>query len=163
MAIDVTKKEIFTKEVQEKLDFEQNIVACTKMLLEEQDKDKAIDGVLKSIGEFYAADRAYLFELKGNKKFWDNTHEWCADGVEAQINNLQDVPIAVTARWMSLFELGESIIIEDIESVKEIAADEYDILKMQNITHLLVSPVWKKGEAIGFIGVDNPKRHKTHC
>ena len=163
VAIDVTEKEIFTKEVQAKLDFEQNIVACTKMLLEEQEKDKAIDGVLQSIGEFYAADRAYLFELKENKKFWDNTHEWCADAVEAQIANLQNVPISVTTRWMSLFEMGESIVIEDIESVKEISPDEYDILKMQNITNLLVSPVWKKGEAIGFIGVDNPKKHKTHC
>lgn len=163
VAIDVTEKEVFTKEVQEKLDFEQNIVACTKMLIEETDRSKAIDGVLKSIGEFYCADRAYLFELQGNRKFWDNTHEWCAEGVEPQINNLKDVPIEITARWMSLFEMGDSIIIEDLEAVKEVSPEEYEILKMQKITHLLVSPVWKKGEAVGFVGVDNPKKHKTHC
>lgn len=163
VAIDVTEKEIMSKQVQEKLDFEQNIVACTTMLLEEGDRKKAIDNVLQSIGEFYDADRAYLFELQDNALFWDNTHEWCSDGVIPQIDNLQDVPIETTERWRSLFARGESIVIEDLETIKEISPLEYSILKMQEVTHLIVSPVWKNKEAIGFIGVDNPRKHKTHC
>lgn len=161
VAIDVTEKEVMTKAVQEKLDFEQNIVSCTKMLLEEADADHAIDSVLQSIGEFYEADRAYLFELQSNKLFWDNTHEWCAEGVTAQIDVLQKVPIETTARWMSRFACGESIMIEDLEEIREISPEEYEILAMQDVHSLIVSPVWKNHEAIGFIGVDNPKKHCT--
>lgn len=84
ICIDITEKEITSKKVQEKLEFEQNIVTATKMLVEEDDKDKAINGVLELIGEFYNAGRAYLFELQNNEEFWNNTYEWCAEGIVPQ-------------------------------------------------------------------------------
>lgn len=158
VAVDVTEKEIMTKEVQEKLDFEQNIVSCTKMLLEESNYVKAIDNVLKMIGEFYGSDRAYLFELQNNKLYWTNTHEWCADGVIPQIDVLQQVPVEVAKRWISMFEQGKTVVIDDVEAIKEIAPQEYEILETQDITNLLVAPVLKEKEIVGFIGVDNPKK-----
>ena len=43
------------------------------------------DLVLASLGEFYRADRAYLFEPSPAKPgFWDNTFEWCASGITPQ-------------------------------------------------------------------------------
>ena len=39
IAIDVTEKEHVSKSIQEKLDFEQNIVECTRMLVEEPDTE----------------------------------------------------------------------------------------------------------------------------
>lgn len=160
ICLDLTEKEITSKKVQEKLEFEQNIVAATKMLLNEKDKGKAIDKVLEMIGNFYAADRAYLFELQKNEKFWDNTYEWCADGIEAQIRSLQDVPLKVTERWNENFRKGESIMIDDLEEVKEISSLEYEVLNAQKIRSLIVSPIWRDSDVIGFIGVDNPKKRE---
>lgn len=163
VTIDLTEKEIMSQNVQEKLEFERNIVDCTKMLLEETDIRKAINGVLRSIGTFYKADRAYLFELQKNRQFWDNTYEWCADGIAAQIDMLQDVPVSATRRWQELFRKGESILIEDVEAIRALSPEEYEILAAQEITHLIVSPVWSGQNVIGFIGVDNPRKHAGNC
>lgn len=163
VAIDLTEKEVMSQRVQEKLEFERNIVDCTKMLLEETDIHKAINGMLRSIGTFYNADRAYLFELQNNRQFWDNTHEWCADGITPQIEMLQDVPISATRRWQELFRKGESILIEDLDTIRDSSPEEYEILAAQDITHLIVSPVWHGQSVIGFIGVDNPRKHSGNC
>ncbi len=159
ICIDITEKEVTSKKVQEKLEFEQNIVTATKLLVEEDNKDKAINGVLALIGEFYDAGRAYLFELQDNKEFWDNTYEWCADGVIPQIDFLQNVSIETTQRWQEQFRKGESIVIEDVDAIKEISPEEYEILSVQGIRSLIVSPIWKNSEVIAFIGVDDPKKH----
>lgn len=159
VSIDLTEKEITSQRLQEQLEFKQNIEDCTKMLLEETDLQKAISGLLRTIGEFYDADRAYLFELQDNRQFWDNTYEWCASGVKPEIDFLQDVPISTTKRWMELFRMGESIIIDDIEDIKEASPEEYETLAVQNITHLIVSPIWHDQRVISFIGVDNPRKH----
>lgn len=163
IAIDITEKEIMSQKIQEKLDFESNIVSCTKMLVEESDFHKAINSMLGSIGEFYQADRAYLFELQNNKEYWDNTYEWCADGVMAQIDMLQNVPMSTVKRWMELFRKGDSIVIDDIDKIKEESPEEWEILNIQNIKRLIVSPIWNNGNVIGFIGVDDPKKHIHDC
>lgn len=163
VAIDLTEKEIMSQSVREKLEFERNIVDCTKMLLEETDIHTAVNGVLRSIGTFYMADRAYLFELQDNKQFWDNTCEWCAEGIVPQIEMLQDVPISTTRRWQELFRRGESIIIEDVDALRDASPEEYEILAAQDITHLIVSPVWQGQSLVGFIGVDNPRKRAMDC
>ena len=159
VGIDVTEKEITTKQVQEKLDFEKNIVDCTQMLLNERDIHKAISNLLQSIGAFYRADRAYLFELQDNGQYWDNTYEWCDEGVTPQIEYLHDVPLSVTKRWMEVFREGECVVIEDMGTIRETSPEEWGMLAPQGVKNLLASPVWQNQQIIGFIGVDNPKAH----
>lgn len=163
IAIDITEKEIMSQKIQEKLDFESNIVSCTKMLVEESDFHKAINNMLGSIGEFYQAGRAYLFELQSNNEYWDNTYEWCADGVQPQIDVLQNVPMSTVKRWMELFRKGESIVISDVDKLKADSPEEWGILDMQGIKRLIVSPIWNDEKVIGFIGVDDPQKHIYDC
>ena len=58
--------------------------------------------------------------------------------------------------WYQSFDKGENIMITDIESIKEIHPLSYDILKMQNVVNLAVSPLRYKDQIRGFFGVDNP-------
>lgn len=163
VGIDVTEKEIITKRVQEKLEFEKNIVDCTQMLLNERNIHKAISNLLQSIGEFYQAGRAYLFELQDNGEYWDNTYEWCDEGVTPQIDFLQDVPISVTKRWMEVFCSGENVVIEDLDAIRETDPEEWAILEPQGVKNLIVAPVWRDHQVVGFIGVDNPRAHIRDC
>lgn len=159
VGIDVTEKEITTKRVQEKLEFEKNIVDCTQMLVNEQDIHKAISNLLQSIGVFYQADRAYLFELQNNGQYWDNTYEWCDEGVPPQIEYLHEVPISVTERWMKMFREGECVVIEDMDTLRETSPEEWEVLAHMGVKNLLAAPVWRDQQVVGFIGVDNPKAH----
>src|SRR5574341_2034189 len=48
--------------------------------------DTGINYALKLIGEFVGVDRSYVCLYSDDeKKKMDNTHEWCADGIEPQI------------------------------------------------------------------------------
>lgn len=50
--------------------------------------DNKINDALKRFGKFTKVDRSFLFALSSDKKMMTNTHEWCADGIEPQIENL---------------------------------------------------------------------------
>lgn len=159
IAIDVTEKEHVSKGIQEKLDFEQNIVECTRMLVEETDTELAIRKVLRSIGAFYEADRSYVFEKKLSDEIWVNTYEWCEKGVVSQQDELQDVPNHVIRRWVECFKKGESVVIRNLENIKKSEPEEWKLLHSQGIRRLVVAPIRKAQNVVGFLGVDNPKRH----
>ena len=50
-----------------------------------------IQKLLEDIGNYGNADRTYLFEMVHTPEIFTNTYEWCADGITAQRDNLQDV------------------------------------------------------------------------
>ena len=68
--------------------------------MSQAENEKQLDditlSILKSVGKYTAADRAYIFEWSSEKKeSFKNTFEWCASGIEPQIQNLQKVPVCL--------------------------------------------------------------------
>lgn len=114
----------------------------------------AINNLLEKIGHFTKADRAYIVDEKDGCYY--NTYEWCNEGIEPQINQLQNLRAEDMPYWIPMLSSGESIFIEDLENVKETMPVEYEILKPQNIHTLIVFPIILSNTLKGFIGVDNP-------
>ena len=114
----------------------------------------AINNLLEKIGHFTKADRAYIVDQKDGCYY--NTYEWCNEGIEPQINQLQNLRAEDMPYWIPKLSSGESIFIEDLENVKETMPVEYEILKPQNIDTLIVFPIILSNTLKGFIGVDNP-------
>lgn len=114
----------------------------------------AINNLLEKIGHFTKADRAYIVDEKDGCYY--NTYEWCNEGIEPQINELQNLRAEDMPYWIPKLSSGESIFIEDLENVKETMPVEYEILKPQNIHTLIVFPIILSNTLKGFIGVDNP-------
>ena len=123
----------------------------------EKQLDDMIPSILKSVGKYTAADRAYVFEWSSEKKeSFKNTFEWCASGIEPQIQNLQEVPVCLMQNWVETFIQKKNIIIYDLEEIAEETPQEYEILKPQNIHSLIAVPIYTNHKFIGFIGLDNP-------
>ena len=114
----------------------------------------AINNLLEKIGHFTKADRAYIVDEKDGCYY--NTYEWCNEGIEPQINQLQNLRAEDMPYWIPKLSSGESIFIEDLENLKETMPVEYEILKPQNIHTLIVFPIILSNTLKGFIGVDNP-------
>lgn len=114
----------------------------------------AINNLLEKIGHFTKADRAYIVDEKDGCYY--NTYEWCNEGIEPQINQLQNLRAEDMPYWIPKLSSGESIFIEDLKNVKETMPVEYEILKPQNIHTLIVFPIILSNTLKGFIGVDNP-------
>jgi len=155
IARDITaQKEKFDR-VSNRLTVEETLVDCIQTLSSEADVNAAVDHFLEIIGQFYAADRAYIFEY--NKDQIKNTFEWCAPDILRQIEVLQGIPMEYIMEWNRKFELDGEFFITSLD--KELAMDspEYRILKDQGIESLAVAPLRKNGQIIGFLGVDNPR------
>lgn len=130
------------------------------LLHEAEDLADGINFMLKSLGEFTDADRAYVFETSENHTS-TNTYEWCAAGVTPQIRNLHDIPFESMPKWIEVFLHGENILIEDLEAYRESMPLEYELLKVQNVSTLIAFPISVHEKLIGFVGVDNPDMEKS--
>ena len=158
VALDITKQEYVSQNTRERLIFAEKIAGYLNTLAHHENFEKAVDQVLASVGDFYQADRAYLFEPSPEYDgHWDNTFEWCAQGVTPQRDELQRVPPPVVERWLKLFEQDRSVIILNLAPLQQMSPDEWAVLERQNIQRLIVAPLRENGTTIGFIGVDNPR------
>ena len=142
---------------------EKTLVACIENLVINHDFSSAINSMLNTIIEHYNADRAYIFEFDWEKDITRNTYEVCREGVTPEIDNLQNLPIAVVAVWVNTFLNGEKkiTVIEDVDALKDDPerSIEYDCLHPQGIKSLITVPIFTDGELHGFLGVDNPHAH----
>ena len=147
-------------DIKSKLDYMDEIlhkISSMSQAENEKQLDNMIPSILKSIGKYTAADRAYVFEWNSEKKeSFKNTFEWCAAGIEPQIQNLLEVPVCLMQNWVETFIQKKNIIIYDLEEIAKETPQEYEILKPQNIHSLIAVPIYTNHKFIGFIGLDNP-------
>lgn len=144
-------------EVEELLSISMTLNQSVKALSANADTDASINELLGIINAYFDADRCYIFETIHDGKALKNTYEHVRAGVSAQIENLQDVPIDVISIWMASFEKNEAYFMSTLDQEKGSAA--YNMLQEQQVDRLLAVPLKKQDEIIGFLGVDNPRKH----
>lgn len=121
----------------------------------EETPDQSLDVLLEHLGKALDGERTYIFE-QNEAGGDDNTYEWAADGVQAEKENLQNLPPEVCASWYQNFRIGRHIVIERLEDIRETDPLQYENLKRQGIHSLVVVPLYDSEKIIGFYGVDNP-------
>ncbi|HWQ27363.1 MAG TPA: PAS domain S-box protein [Chlorobaculum sp.] len=123
--------------------------------------DSMIQSTLKLIGEQVLADRSYVFLFSDDLRVMGNTHEWCAEGTEPQIDNLKDLPTDIFPWWMEKLKCNEIIHIPEIEQMPEEASAEKEILESQGIKSLIVIPLASGSRPFGYIGFDAVEQHRS--
>jgi len=123
--------------------------------------DPAINDAIRLLSSFVDADRVYIFRLSDDKKSVDNTHEWCAQGIEPQIENLQGIPVDAIPWWMEHLSRSKEVNIPLVANLPEEASTEKGILEEQDILSALVLPMMSSENLIGFIGFDTVKMQRT--
>ena len=144
-------------EIEERLSISVTLNKCVKTLSSDEDIDVAVNNLLGVINGYFDADRCYIFKILEDGKTLQNTYECVREGVSAQIENLQAVPIDVISVWMECFEKDEIYFMSNIE--QENGFESYDMLQEQQVDRLLAVPLKKQKKIIGFLGVDNPRNH----
>ncbi|MFO0792611.1 MAG: PAS domain S-box protein [Candidatus Brocadiaceae bacterium] len=123
--------------------------------------DAGINRALQLIGEFTGIDRGYIFLFSEDKKTIRNTHEWCADGIEPQIENLKEVPVEYFPWPAEKLEKLETIYIPRVSELPEFANTEKEILQAHEIKSLVIVPMAYGGYPVGFLGLDSVWEEKT--
>ena len=160
VAVDITDKENTSRAIKDKLEMQRALVDCVRTFYTAPTFNEAINIILRILGRIHQADRAYVFEYTSGERdevFCSNTHEWCAEGVAPQKDKLQDLSLDLLPDWKTFLGPEQSIVIRDLEEIRENFPQTYDILKMQEIRSLMISQLNVDGVASGFIGVDNPR------
>lgn len=129
IAINITEKENISAAIQNKLQIANVLIDCIRLLTSAKTLEEAIDAVLASIGSFYQADRTYILELDEDTPTTSNTFEWCREGIESQMHTLQKIPLEATPNWVRAMETEGQYFIKNIEDIRDIHPEEYDILK----------------------------------
>lgn len=122
--------------------------------------DGALNLALQRIGQFLAADRAYIFEFDATSQLMNNTFEWCEDNIEPQINDLQLVPVDMFPEWMNVLKRFDNVIIPSVEDLPENWRSEREILEPQGIRSVIAMPLLVENNLIGFVGLDSVKTRK---
>ncbi len=123
------------------------------------DIDGLVNQSLKQMGEFVEADRSYIFSYDLVNNVTHNTYEWCADGVEPEIQNLQNIPIDFISPWIEAHQKNEAFYVPDIELLPH--DGEFGlrgILEPQGIKSLIAIPMINQKELLGFVGFDAVKK-----
>lgn len=144
--------------MEQNIKYELIINKALRSALEYDIPDEQINEFIRFFGKHIGSDRFYIFEDDIKHHATDNTYEWCAPDVSVQIDELQQVDMDIIDWWYQAFDRGENVVVESIEDIKESHPLSYDILKMQNVENLAVSPLRYKNEIRGFFGVDNPPK-----
>ena len=130
------------------------------LLITPSQKD-IIDQSLLTILRFFNVDRVYIGNFDNDKPTFDFTHEVTSQGtISMREDLLVGLPKADYAWWIKTIKEGKDIIIRDTDNMPEEAAAEQQILKVQEIVSLLVIPIYYRGYANGFIGLDCVKKHR---
>ena len=123
--------------------------------------DAAIEASLGELGGFVEADRSYLFEYDFGRRICSNTHEWCAPGIDPQIQTLRAVPLETIPSWVERHRRGEAVAIPDVSALP--AEDGVRrILEPQGVKSLIAVPLMAGGECLGFAGFDSVRRQHAY-
>lgn len=136
-------------------------LSCRVVRADPQDTDKVVTAALGEVCQFIGADRAYQFNYDWEQMVSNNTHEWCAEGIEPQIEFLQGIPMTELDLWLAMHRKGLPFMRSDVMSLSE-SDPLRQILEPQGVQSLLTLPVKLGGKCIGFIGFDSVREKREY-
>ena len=116
--------------------------------------DPGIHQALEEIGSVMNLDRGYVFQYTSNKKVFNMSHEWCREGIEPQIDRMQDLSVDALGWSNRKLLQGETLKIPRVAELPPEAEAEQLEFQTQNILSLITIPLVYQGETIGFLGFD---------
>lgn len=120
----------------------------------------SVNEALMKMARFVNADRAYTFDYDWEVDVCNNIYEWCEEGISAEIDNLQNVPLPMMPDWVEAHRNGEPMYVPDVFSLPHGAVRE--ILEPQGIKSVLAVPMMNEGQCIGFVGFDSVREHHIY-
>ncbi len=119
-----------------------------------------IEEGLERIGKFLGVDRSYVFEFDWQREEMSNTHEWRREGIEPQIDNLQNIPNSRFPALMKKLENQENILIQYVSGLPENWEAEREVFESGDIQSLLLVPISHGSDLFGFAGFDSVRRNR---
>lgn len=123
--------------------------------------DAGIISALGDIGRFAEVDRSYVFRYDANHAQVSCNHEWCAPGIDPQINRLQALRVS-DYPWVAQRILrGEVVHVPRVADLPPEALAERREWQAEAIQSLLLIPMRSGDEIRGYVGFDSVRSEKA--
>ncbi|MDG5767201.1 PAS domain S-box protein [Balneolales bacterium ANBcel1] len=158
---DVTEQKAAERELSNSYDYQKTVslVSSSLVKVKAETYDQTVNRILAETARYFAADRAYLFLFSEDLATKTNTHEWCAEGIDPHISDMQQVPVDPLPWWKKKILNKERVHIPEVAALPETAAAEKALFMSQDIKSLLTVPLANEDRYFGFIGLDMVKKH----
>lgn len=123
--------------------------------------DEKLDNMLHKLGSFFEVDRTYIFMINPQDNTMTYSHEWCNEGIEAEVEAIQNLPLDVFPWWMEQLGSNKLVSIEDVGKLPDEASTEKEQLTRQGVKSAIAIPIEEDGEMLGFLGLDSVRSHKS--
>ncbi len=156
IAINTTEHYQHVNFLAKKLTREETFIRCIQTLTGEVSTEEAIVSLLKIIGEYHQAERAFLFEINDKTHTAKNAYEWVLHDEAITFDIYPHMEEAELKYLLDAFEKdGECFL--NIATVDK-KSSIYKVLELTKTKIAMISPLYTNGELTAFIGVDNPNR-----
>ncbi|WP_162098417.1 response regulator [Nitritalea halalkaliphila] len=151
---DVTNEQLVKEENKRHVALQQLLLKISGeyINLELDQMSAMINRSLGELGAFVHADRAYIFDYDFEQNCSSNTYEWCAKGIQPELENLQNIPLDLVSHWVERHLEGEIFKVENVHQLEE--GELKEILTPQGIQSLITFPLLQDETLKGFVGFD---------
>lgn len=123
--------------------------------------DSGIHQALADIGQFAHVDRSYLFLFDEEARSVTCTHEWCAPGIQPQIERLANLGVNEFPWVESRLLRGEIVHVPRVADLPPDASAERAEWHAESIQSILLVPVTALGRVKGYVGFDSVRAEKS--
>ncbi|MEI8084725.1 MAG: PAS domain S-box protein [Paludibacter sp.] len=121
--------------------------------------EAAIHVSLRNLAEYVEADRAYVFDYNLDSQNSNNTYEWCAEGINAQIASMKAIPLNEMLGFEA-HQKGELVVIPNVSDLHDGKLKQW--LHNRNLKSFITIPMMLNGITIGFVGFDSFKKQHSY-
>ncbi|MGB1287895.1 MAG: ATP-binding protein [Aggregatilineales bacterium] len=108
--------------------------------------------MLKRIGIFIGADRAYIYHFTPDATLASMMHEWCSERVTPEITSEQNISTTLFQEAFERFRQGDFDIIPDVSSLPDTRKAEKDRLIAREIGARITLPLFVDEQLFGSMG-----------
>ena len=165
---------VFYDEAQERLNFQKGTVSAVNNRIDSDEEPgladdnlvryafqrlyssrspkESINDILELVGRKMNVSRVYVFENSDDNRYCSNTFEWCNEGIQPEIQNLQGISYEEDiAGYVDMYNEQGIFYCPDIDELPE---NIYNIVAPQGIKSLLHCAIRDGGAFRGYIGFD---------
>lgn len=123
------------------------------ILYESENIQRAIQDIIKIVGEKFDVSRVYIFEDYENGRYCKNTFEWCNKGITPVKDTMQQISYAEDLGGCYLENFNENGVFYCAD-INTLPKQQRNILSAQGVKSLLQCSIRDNGKFRGFIGFD---------
>ena len=163
LAIEVSDRAQMELALQRRSRYLKALAEVNQLLFSNPGYRESYEGILRLLGLAAGASRVYIAESHPGDEgetLISRRAEWCAPGVEPQINNQQLQRISLGAspcrRFLLILKQGKQV----TGRIDELPADEREFLSSQQIKSVLILPILVNDSFFGYMGFDQCDRER---